>query len=85
MSLSRVLAILVQAQQVQLEDVAAVSRDPKDDIFLATAVEANAQYIVSEDNDLLVLDPYEGIRILNALDFLHMLQERWSQTNKADE
>ena len=32
-----------------------VSRDPKDDKFLATAVASEADYVVSEDRDLLDL------------------------------
>lgn len=39
-------------------------RDPDDDYVLAMAVAGNAQVILSEDDDLLVLDPWRGIRIL---------------------
>ncbi|MBI1281436.1 MAG: putative toxin-antitoxin system toxin component, PIN family [Anaerolineaceae bacterium] len=73
-SVARVLSILDAGQQISPEDVPPVSRDPKDDIFLATAVMSGAQYIVTEDKDLLVLNPYEGIRILNALEFLNIIQ-----------
>jgi len=73
-SVSRVLAVLDAGQQVAPEEVPAASRDPKDDIFLATAVVSGAQYLVSEDKDLLVLNPYQGIRILNALEFLNIIQ-----------
>ncbi|MEP6987370.1 MAG: putative toxin-antitoxin system toxin component, PIN family [Chloroflexota bacterium] len=73
-SVTRTLAVLDAGQQVTPEDVPAVSRDPKDDIFLATAVVSGAQYLVTEDNDLLVLNPYQGIRILNALEFLNIIQ-----------
>jgi len=48
------LAVLSNGQQVNLEQIPSVARDPKDNIFLATALESKAQYIVSEDNDLLV-------------------------------
>lgn len=69
-----VLTQLALAQIVEPEEVPAVSRDPKDDIFLACAKAAEAQYIVTEDKDLLVLNPYNGIQIINALDFLRVLQ-----------
>lgn len=75
----RVTAALAQFDQaflIELDDVPTVSRDPKDDIFLATARVAKAQYIVSEDKDLLVLDPYEGIRIVGVFDFMRFLQSR---------
>jgi len=45
-------------------------RDPKDNMFLECAVECNAKLIVSGDDDLLVLNPYRGIEILNATSFV---------------
>jgi hypothetical protein len=54
--------------------LAGVSRDPKDDIFLACAVEGNADYIVTGDADLLVLKEHEGIKILRPHDFLGELE-----------
>jgi len=66
----RITEVIAGARQVQVDNIAAVSRDPKDDKFLATALAADAHYIVSEDKDLLVLDPYQKIRIVNALDSL---------------
>lgn len=44
-------------------------RDPKDDKFLALALEAGADCIVSSDEDLLVLNPYHGIPVIRPLDF----------------
>lgn len=38
-----------------------VSRDPDDDKFLACAVAAAVEYIVSGDGDLLDVSPYEGV------------------------
>lgn len=46
-------------------------RDPKDDKFLELAVSAYADCIVTKDNDLLVLHPFQGIPILNVTDFLN--------------
>ena len=48
----------------------AVPRDPEDDMVLECAVEGRAQYIVSGDNDLLVLKEFRGIQIVRASDFL---------------
>lgn len=45
-------------------------RDPKDNKFLELAVSANASCIISGDKDLLVLNPFRNIPILNAVDFL---------------
>jgi putative PIN family toxin of toxin-antitoxin system len=68
------LKAVSEAEIVNPTEVPAVGRDSKDDIFLACAKAAEAQYLVSEDKDLLVLHPYEGIQIINALDFLNVLQ-----------
>ena len=74
MDYSRVLDILGAAEVVALHELPAVSRDPKDDKFLATARAAQADYLVSEDRDLLVLGEDEGTRIVTARDFLEILE-----------
>lgn len=50
-------------------------RDPKDDKFIAYAVEGNADYIVSGDNDLLDLGVYQDIQIVRVWDFLMVLED----------
>ncbi|MBE9460679.1 putative toxin-antitoxin system toxin component, PIN family [Dyadobacter subterraneus] len=47
-------------------------RDSKDNKFLNLAFDSEAAAIISGDKDLLVLDPYKNIRILNATDFLNL-------------
>lgn len=51
----------------------AVCRDPKDDKFLEVAKSGGANAIVSADEDLLVLSPFEGIPIVTPAAFLAML------------
>jgi putative PIN family toxin of toxin-antitoxin system len=51
------------------------SRDPADDIFLACALAAKAEYIVSNDRDLLVLEKPFGIRTVTPVEFLRILKE----------
>jgi putative PIN family toxin of toxin-antitoxin system len=48
-------------------------RDPKDDMVLEVAVAAGADMIVSGDEDLLVLNPFEGIPIVGSAEFLARL------------
>jgi len=48
-----------------------VCRDPDDDWFLACAKEAEADVMVSGDKDLLTLEKYEEIRIIDARSFLN--------------
>ena len=44
-------------------------RDPEDDKFLELALASGARAIISGDADLLVLDPWRGIRIVKLTDF----------------
>jgi len=45
-------------------------RDPKDDLFLELALASGAGILVSSDNDLLVLHPWRGVRILRPAEYL---------------
>ena len=49
------------------------SRDETDNRILECAVEAGAEVIVTYDNDLLCLTPFEGIRIMKARAFVELL------------
>ena len=50
-----------------------VCRDPDDDTVLATAVAADANLIVTGDDDLLVLRTYAGIAIVSPRRLLEIL------------
>jgi putative PIN family toxin of toxin-antitoxin system len=52
-----------------------VCRDSKDDIFIACAVEGGANFLVSGDDDLLVLDNYQGIQMVSPSTFLQLLDQ----------
>lgn len=43
--------------------------DPEDNKILESAVEAEAEYLVTSDNDLLNLDSYNEIKIVNPAQF----------------
>jgi putative PIN family toxin of toxin-antitoxin system len=77
-ALVRETALILQeeAERVKVEMIEAASRDPKDDIFLACAKTVGADYLVSEDNDLLVLNTYSGVSIIDVLRFLTILESR---------
>ena len=55
------------------EDIS-VCRDSKDDMYLETAVSGQAEYIITGDPDLLVLDPFRGINIMTPHDFLLLFE-----------
>lgn len=48
-------------------------RDPKDDKFLEAALAGEAEVVVTGDDDLLVLHPFEGVEILSPAAFLARL------------
>lgn len=49
------------------------SRDPADNKILECAVVTNVDYIITGDEDLLVMKDVEGIRIISSRDFLEMI------------
>ena len=67
----RVLEILRHAA-VWFEPTVQVTdcRDPKDNKYLELALAAGGETIVSSDDDLLVLDPWRGVRIMRPADYL---------------
>jgi uncharacterized protein len=50
-----------------------VCRDPKDDLFIACAVEGQAAYLVTGDADLLDMMVYQGVTMIRAYDFVRLL------------
>ena len=65
-------AIIVEPADVN------IVRDPKDNHILGTAVAGKAPYLISSDQDLLILNPYGDIAILSPSDFLRVEQELMS-------
>ena len=55
-------------------DLSGTCRDPKDDKFLACAVEGQAHYLISSDRDLLDLRHYRNVAIVNPGQFLLALE-----------
>jgi putative PIN family toxin of toxin-antitoxin system len=50
------------------------SRDAKDDVYLAAALGASAEYVVTYDKDLLDLDRPFGIKITRPAEFLRRIK-----------
>ncbi len=73
-NLQAILGILANAEEAILVDIPAISRDSKDDKFLATAVAGRSSYLVSEDRDLLDIREYQGVPIITAATFLSILE-----------
>jgi len=68
-----VALLLLRGEAVSVSQSLTVCRDPKDDKFLETAMAGKADVIVSGDEDLPVLDPFEGIPIVSPAEFLRSL------------
>jgi len=56
--------------------VSEVASHPEDDLVLATAVSAGADYLVTGDRQLLKLGAYEGVEIVSPRDFLDILDRQ---------
>ncbi|MEW6418024.1 MAG: putative toxin-antitoxin system toxin component, PIN family [Nitrospirota bacterium] len=56
--------------------VSIIKKDPKDNKFIACAIEGEADYIVSGDDHLLRLEHYRGIQIVDAQGFLKVLDKK---------
>ena len=51
-----------------------IVRDPNDDMVLACAIAANADFLVTRDQDLLSLQRYEGVEIVAPEGMLRVLR-----------
>ena len=63
-------ALLGRATVVETEESLHVCRDPRDDKFLELAVSGRASFLVTGDKDLLVLNRFQGVRIVTPAEFL---------------
>ena len=50
-------------------------RDPKDEMILSCALAGSASFLVSSDQDLLVVGEYRGVRVVTPRQFLLRLDE----------
>jgi len=67
------LLLSIEEQLLEWPDpteVISACRDPKDNKYLELAVSCKASAIVTGDKDLLVLNPFRNIPIINSGDFL---------------
>ena len=57
-----------------IKEVKGTCRDPEDDKFLACALASEANFIVTGDEDLLVLDRFATVKIISPLNLFHYLE-----------
>ena len=66
--LGQMAAIVDEIPNVQ------IVRDPNDDMIIACAIAAGADYLISRDKDLLTLGQYESVRIISPEEALAILR-----------
>lgn len=70
--ISEISAIVSEAASEilnKLNHIPNICRDPNDDMIIACAIDATADYIVTGDEDLLILKKYKDIIIINPRNF----------------
>ena len=66
------VALLKETELVEVTETVTECRDIKDNKFLELALSGKADYVVSGDQDLLVLSPFRGIPVLTPREFLNI-------------
>jgi len=70
----KMLLELMQACQcVNITEQISISRDPNDDYLMDLAVTANADFLVTGDNDLLILKNYQNVNIISFASFMAVI------------
>ena len=62
-------------KSVKINNDLNVCRDPKDNYLLEIAIKGKAEYLVTGDKDLLVLNPFHKVKILNYKEFEKLFQD----------
>jgi uncharacterized protein len=64
--------IKLMSNDVVITHEVKLCRDPKDDKYLELALSGEADFIITNDDDLLVLHPFENISIITPKEFLNL-------------
>jgi putative PIN family toxin of toxin-antitoxin system len=76
--ISEISAIVSEAASEilhKLNPIPNICRDPNDDMIIACAIDATADYIVTGDEDLLILKKYKDIIIINPRNFEALFED----------
>jgi putative PIN family toxin of toxin-antitoxin system len=63
-------ALIRESELIAITERVQACRDPKDDHLLELAVNGDASSLVTGDSDLLVMNPFRGVRIVTPAEFL---------------
>ena len=77
--IEKLLTLIVRlGEQVEPNRRVTVCRDPDDNHVIEAALAGNAEFVVTGDEDLLVLNQFETVRFITPREFLAILDERAS-------
>jgi hypothetical protein len=60
---------------VQVDHQVELCRDPKDDFLLSLAIESNANYLITGDNDLLDIKVIHKTKIITMANYLDKISK----------
>ena len=66
------VSFLKVAEMIEVSGTITVCRDPKDNKLLELAVSGTANFLITGDKDLLVLNPFRGVEIIAPREFLEV-------------
>lgn len=64
-------SLMLEAEIVRITEKITACRDPKDNKFLELAISGYADYLLTGDQDLLVLHPFRTLQIITVSNFLN--------------
>jgi putative PIN family toxin of toxin-antitoxin system len=65
-----IFRLRLASELVEIIERVDLCRDKKDNKFLEVAINGKADYLITGDNDLLVLRPFQDVKIMTVNEFL---------------
>ena len=65
-----IFRLRLESELVEIVERVYLCRDEKDNKFLEVAINGKADYLITGDNDLLVLRPFQDVKIMTINEFL---------------
>jgi len=69
-------SLMLEAEIVPITEKITACRDPKDNKFLELAISGHADYLLTGDQDLLVLHPFRNLQIITVSNFLNYFDNK---------
>ena len=69
-------SLMLEAEIVPITEKITACRDPKENKFLELAISGYADYLLTGDQDLLVLHPFRNLQIITVSNFLNYFDNK---------